>query len=74
MSKALLDKALKAAQLYHGSMGLPVKTQQKFYARMRKAVTAVATKYGASEGTVHDQVTERAQSLGPIRPMPGKDY
>ena len=74
MSKALLDKAVKAAQLYQGSMGTPIRVQQKLYGRMQKAIGAVAKEYGAPEISVFDQVTERARILQPIHPMPGKDY
>jgi len=74
VSKALLDKAVKAAQLYQGSMGTTIRVQQKLYGRMQKAISAVAKKYDAPEISVFDQVTERARMLPMVHPTPGKDY
>lgn len=74
MSRALLEKAVKAAQLYQSSTRAPMRAQQKLYDRMRKAIHQVAEKYGASEMSVFDQVMERARILPPIYPTPGKDY
>lgn len=74
VSKAQVEKAVKAAQLYHGSEGLYVKTQQRFYDRMMKLVNAIADKHGADRQSVFDQITAEARRRGKISPLPGKDY
>ena len=72
--KALLERAVKAAQLYCGADGLYVKAQQRFYARMDKAITAVATKAGVDRQQAWNQIHAEAKRRGCIAPQPGKDY
>jgi phage I-like protein len=73
MSKATLA-ALTAARLYIGSEGLPIRVQQKLYAKLQRKIVAVEKVHGASNGAVYDEVIARAHSLGRIIPSPGKDY
>ena len=72
--KPLVDKAVKAAQMYIGSEGTPAKTQERFYRKMLAAVNKIASVSGMDSGDVLDKITARARSLGKISPMPGKDY
>lgn len=73
-AKASAEKAVEAAQLYGGALGLPIKTQQRFYVRMQKAIERAAKDHGMSTQATWDQITAQAQSLGRIVPRPGKDY
>jgi len=72
--KALLERAVKAAQLYCGAECLYVKTQQRFYARMDKTINAVADKTGVDRQSAWDQILAEAKRRGCILPRPGKDY
>jgi hypothetical protein len=66
--------ALKAAQAYQATLDLPIKTQQRFYARLQRAVNRVAETEGMSAADVFEQITKRAHELGPVPIQPGKDY
>lgn len=72
-SSAAYD-AVEAARLYMGSEGLPIKTQQRFYKRMMKAIERAARAAKMDVHIAHQQITARASSLGRVRPQPGKDY
>jgi hypothetical protein len=69
-----LEEAVKAAQLYAGSEGLPIKAQQRLHGGMMRKIAAVARKYKISEGSAHDQISAEASRRGRIVPSPGKDY
>ena len=72
---AKINAAVEAARFYHGSEGLPVKTQQRFYAAMMRKIAAVVKATGASDQQfVFDQIVARARSVGRLMPRPGKDY
>ena len=76
--KALLEKAVKAYQLYFGAAGVVGgRSEERLYARARRASAAVAKKagvtgYGVTQ--VEEQIMAEAQRRGAIRPQPGKDY
>jgi hypothetical protein len=71
---ALIEKAVKAAQVYIGCEGqVRVRDEQKLYTQMRKAITRVADHYAIAEHDAAHQVTEEAKRRGPICPIPGKD-
>jgi len=72
--KALLERAVKAAQLYCGSMGAHVRYQQKLYVRLQRNVEAVARKAGTDANSAHEQIVAEAKRRGCISAMPGKDY
>ncbi len=72
--KALLERAVKATQLYCGAEGTYVKTQQRFYTRMDKAISAVAQKSGVDRQSAWNQIQAEAKRRGCITPVPGKDY
>lgn len=63
---AKAQKAVKAIREYMGSDGLPIKTQQRFYNRMMKAMDGLEM--------YRDAIEARANELGPIHLRPGKDY
>lgn len=67
---AAVEKAVKAARLYHGSSGCLVRDQQKLYTKMRRALDAVTQKYGDD---AERQILGEATRLGAILPVPGKD-
>lgn len=73
-ASAGVEAAVKAWQMYYGADGLPIKTQQRFYAKARKLTDKVATHHGMSVQSAHDQVTAEASRRGKIWPRPGKDY
>lgn len=72
--KALLERAVKAAQLYCGSEGARIQHQQRFYTRMDRAITAVAAKAGIDRQDANDQIIREARRRGCVIPRPGKDY
>ena len=72
--KALLERAVKAAQLYCGSTGAHILDQQKLYKRLRRDVESVAKKSGMDTHSAHDQIVAEAKKRGCIRAVPGKDY
>jgi hypothetical protein len=69
-----LPKAVLAARKYKASFGLPMKTQQRFYAQMTKLAGLVATDNGMDPDDAFIQITREADRLGPIAITPGKDY
>ena len=75
--KALLERAVKATQLYCGSAvggSMRVRDQQKLYDRMERAITAVVRKTGLSDQNVSDQIHAEARKRGCISPLPGHHY
>jgi hypothetical protein len=72
--KALLERAVKAAQLYCGSTGARIRDQQKLYKRLQRDVESVVKKSGADTQSAHDQIVAEAKKRGCIRGIPGKDY
>jgi hypothetical protein len=69
-----LARAVEATRKYHACHDLPIKTQQRFYARMTRAIDAVASEHGMSAVSASDQIHEEAKRQGPLRLSPGKDY
>jgi hypothetical protein len=70
----MAERAVKAAQLYHGSHGSPLKYQQKLYERLERAVQSISRKSGMDYNNVFDQVSEEAKRRGNITAQPGKHY
>lgn len=70
----ILEKAVTAARLYNGAMGLPIKTQQRLYTRLNKACERIAKDKGMPFDEVFRQVNDHARVLGAVSPRPGKDY
>ncbi len=68
-----LDDAVKAARLYAGALDLPVKTQQRLYEKAKRLVAKVSTQRGVDYSDAYAQIFDRAASLGPLCPTPGKD-
>lgn len=69
------DAAVHKQRLYHGSHGVcNVKTQQKLMERANRAIASLAKSTGYDVNLVYEAVVNRAIALGPITPMPGKDY
>jgi hypothetical protein len=69
-----VEAAVAIARLYQGSMDLPIRTQQRFYARLVRAVNAVANRRNAAPFDIFAQVNEEASRRGALIPRPGKDY
>jgi hypothetical protein len=72
-----LESLVKAARLYAGSiasMGMKISTQQKLYNRYMKLASSVAKEKGMDLSDVMNQASNMALTLGPIIPIPGKDY
>jgi hypothetical protein len=74
MATKAAEAAVKAACDYAGSLGLPIKTQQRFYKRFMKRCDDVVKHTGISRLSVIEQVTAEATRRGPTRLQPGKDY
>jgi hypothetical protein len=73
--KRLLENAVKAMQLYCGSVGyVRLRDEQRLYARARRAVSRVVAKTKMSETEAHRQILSEARRRGCIRPTPGKDF
>ena len=72
--KALLERAVKATQLYCGSDGLHIRIANRFYTRMVAATTKVADVSGMSYDDAANQITSEAKRRGCVSPTPGKDY
>lgn len=72
--KAMVERAVKAAQIYQGSAGSPMKYQQKLYERTERACQSIASKSGMDYNSVFEQVTEEAKRRGSITAQPGKHY
>lgn len=73
-SKALLEKAVAAAQLYCGSTSLNVKDAQRFYRRMNSAIDRVAAAAGMDHSAAAEQITAEARRRGCITPRPGQHF
>lgn len=72
--KAMLERAVKAAQLYCGSgSALGIRDQQRLYARMLTAAKRVADRAGIDVGSAAEQIAREAKRRGCITPTPGKD-
>lgn len=68
------QQIILAARLYLGSVDyVTVHQQQKFYNKLMKKCEKLAEKLGCDHGDVFNQAIEKAQSLGYIRPIVGKD-
>lgn len=65
-------RAVHLARLYAGSLATPIRVQQRLYQRMRTASLAVARATGVEDAP--SQISAEAARLGPLTPMPGKDY
>lgn len=74
MTTKAIESAVLAFQLYAGSGGCPIKTQQKFYARAMKKAEAIARAKGMAEHDAVEQISREAQRRGVVIPRPGKDY
>lgn len=72
-SKAQLERAVKAAQLYAGALCSDIRTAQKLYNRAKRAAESIATSTGMSFADVFEQVSREASRRGSICPRPGKD-
>lgn len=72
--KASVEAAVKAWQMYYGSDGLPIKTQQRFYSKATKLTEKVAREHGMSSLATHEQIQAEASRRGKISSQPGKDY
>ena len=71
--KALLERAVKATQVYCGSAGVGIRIEQRLYARMHTTIQKVADKAGVDFQTAHDQILAEAKRRG-CRAVPAKDY
>jgi len=74
VAKAKIERAVALAQLYCGSLGLPIKTQQRFYDRMMRAVQGAAKSAGTTATDAFEQIDREARRRGCTVPRPGKDY
>jgi hypothetical protein len=78
--KAIVEKAVKAMQLYLGSVDFaPVKVQQKFHFRSLELNHKVYTMLiglgdKPTPTLVWEKIAEEARRRGIVRPSPGKDY
>jgi hypothetical protein len=69
------DKAVEKFRVYHGSLGrVDIKTAQKLYNNAMNAARSLARAGNHDETQVIQVLGARAQSLGPITPIPGKHY
>jgi len=68
-----LDSAVRAFQLYQGSMGCRIRDQQKLYERANRACERIAKSKGMNVSDVVEQVSREASKRGAIIPLPGKD-
>ncbi len=71
--KKTLEAAVRASQLYAGSMSCRIGDQQKLHTRLSKLAERLSTITGLDVGDVLQQVGREARRRGPICPMPGKD-
>ena len=74
VKKRHLGAAVDAARRYHACHDLPIKTQQRFYARMLKLAAKVAADNGMDPADALAQITREAQSRGRLTLQPGKDF
>jgi hypothetical protein len=76
----VVEDAIEALRLYHGSGGASVRDQEKLRLRAQKKVEAAARKYGrgvdpsAAIAEAWRQLGDEARARGSKTPMPGKDY
>lgn len=76
----LVEDAVEATRLYHGSGGASVRDQQRLYLRARRRIEAVAERYGRAMdpslavSAAWEEIAKEARARGPRTPMPGKDY
>jgi hypothetical protein len=72
--KAMLARAVRAAQLYCGSgQTLGIRDQRRLYNRMMAAAKRVADRAGIDVGAAAEQIAREAKRRGCITPTPGKD-
>lgn len=64
------NAAVTKQRLYHGSQGCPIKVQQKLMNAANRAINNL----GWDIYEAYEAVVDKANALGPITPMPGKDY
>ena len=69
--KALLERAVKATQLYCGSEGARIRDQQKLYNQKERVVDRVAAVSGMDRIVVSEQIDAEARRRGCITPLPG---
>ncbi|HEX9641811.1 MAG TPA: hypothetical protein VGB13_10925 [Candidatus Krumholzibacteria bacterium] len=75
MTKAELDKAVHAWQVYDGSLtSTDIRTQQKLYDQAMRRARSVAKKTGYDLAMVVRELTQAAASRGRVMPRPGQDY
>lgn len=75
MTKAALDKAVHAWQIYDGSLtNTDIRTQQKLYERAMRSARSVAKQTGFDLAMVVRELTKAAASRGRLVPRPGQDY
>lgn len=73
--KGSLDKAVKAMQLYLGSLDkTTIRDQQRFKVRIDKFVDKIVKSTGNDDKNVWDQLEAEAKKRGVITPTPGKDF
>jgi len=72
-TRRAINAALEATKRYQASLGLPIKTQQRFYDRMMKLASKVASESGLSSSDVLSQLSSKAKE-SPVTLQPGKDY
>lgn len=73
-SKASLERAVKAAQLYAGAICADIKVAQKLYNKAKSAAFSIARTTGMDPDDVLQQISDEASRRGAICPIPGKDY
>ena len=72
-----LEAAVKAMQLYHGSVWsvwASVRDQSKLERQARSKIRSIAKARGMDEHVAFEQISREASRRGPMTPMPGKDY
>jgi hypothetical protein len=73
-SMAQLNKAVRLAQLYQGSLTTThIHFQQKLYNQMNRAIERIANDNEMSFTDCARQINDEALRRGPITPQPGKD-
>lgn len=73
-SKALLERAVTATQLYCGATGIHVKVAQRLYKKMFAATAKVADTANMNYADVAPQILAEAKKRGCRIPRPGQDY
>lgn len=73
--RAEAEKAVKAMQVYLGSVGrVYFRDEQRLYNRAMKHVDKIADAMRAGRSDVWEQIEREARKRGVKSPMPGKDY